>query len=285
MAKRSNPSSARQYRLAQAVLSGTARKTRMSRKAAQEIVDATPAHLRSAYMRKNQGVVESALGYSVGSSIASQGLALADKATRTIMRTKKRNSVAASERVYRDFHGRDPETDTVIDTVMHEHKNLPAIGELCWIVIRCEDEDGEEYDVRLEDFDGAFLCMNEQRDRYPQLYIEGGDQAVDLKQFDIGAPLHENETLGRMVCVAYYTTKDHLGEEDGGEAEYVHVIEAPLDEEEFEEWGMDEMGMDWDDIEEETDGARGPDVIYDTRNRLLLLSGGSYELPDEGINH
>jgi hypothetical protein len=238
--------------------------------------------------KKNQGVLSSVIGSAAGSSLGTYAIQEADKATRTIthMRTrnKRRNSVASAEREYEAFHGRAPEVDTVITTEMHEHANLPAIGELCWIVVRFE-VDNEEVDVTLEDFEGALLCMNEQRAQRPQLYIEGGDQRVDLRQFDIGPPLHENETLGRLVCVAYYTTKDHLGEEDGGEAEYVHVIEPPLDEDEFYEWGLDEMGMDWDDVEEETEGAVGPDVIYDTRNKLLLLSGGSYSLPDEGIDH
>ena len=57
---RSNPAaSAEQYRLAQAVLSGTARDTRMSVKAAREIVDRTPARLRSEYSKyTNPGGVE-----------------------------------------------------------------------------------------------------------------------------------------------------------------------------------------------------------------------------------
>lgn len=47
-----NPAvSAEQYRLAQAVLSGTARDTRMSVKAAREIVEKTPARLRSEYSK------------------------------------------------------------------------------------------------------------------------------------------------------------------------------------------------------------------------------------------
>ncbi len=64
-----------------------------------------------------------------------------------------------------------------------------------------------------------------------------------------------------MVCVAYFTTKDHLGEE-GGEAEYVHVIEMPVDMAEFKEWGLDEMaraaGLSnsayWDELEERNCG-------------------------------
>jgi hypothetical protein len=203
---------------------------------------------------------------------------------------RRRNPEAQSASVYEAFHGRPAERDTVIRTELFEHKNLAAIGDLCWIVVRYETPEGEMQDVRLEDFNGAFLAMNEKRPKTPQLFIEGGDQRVSLKQFEIGPPIHETETLGRMVCVAYFTTKDHLGDE-GGEAEYVHVIEMPLDMAEFKEWGLHEMakaaGLSnaayWDELAEETEGAQGPDVIYDTRNRLMLLSGGSYSIPDEGI--
>ena len=62
-----NPAaSAAQYRLAQAVLSGTARKTRMSKKVAREIVDRTPARLRSEYSRNPEGSTEYRLGYNLG---------------------------------------------------------------------------------------------------------------------------------------------------------------------------------------------------------------------------
>jgi hypothetical protein len=203
---------------------------------------------------------------------------------------RKRNNADGSAGAYEAFHGRPPEVDTIIETEIVEHSNLAGIGELVWCVIRYETADDEIQDVVLRKFDGALLAMNEKRHKNPQLFITGGDQRVDLKQFEIGTPLHEHETLGRMVCVAYFTTKDHLGDE-GGEAEYVHVIEMPLDMAEFKEWGLHEMaraaGLSnsqyFAELEEETDGAVGPDVIYDTRNKLMLLSGGSYSLPDEGI--
>lgn len=60
----SNPAaSASQYRLAQAVLSGTARATRMSKKVAQEIVDRTPESTRSEFMRANPGFKEPTRNY------------------------------------------------------------------------------------------------------------------------------------------------------------------------------------------------------------------------------
>jgi hypothetical protein len=70
-AKISNPAkSAAQYRLAQAVLSGTARTpTQMTRKVAQEIVDSTPEHLRSEYSRSNPNPPESSTEYRLGYSL------------------------------------------------------------------------------------------------------------------------------------------------------------------------------------------------------------------------
>jgi hypothetical protein len=71
--KNENPAvSASQYRLAQAVLSGTARDTHMSPEAAREIVDRTPARLRSQFTQRNpcestkQTSTEYRLGYSLG---------------------------------------------------------------------------------------------------------------------------------------------------------------------------------------------------------------------------
>jgi hypothetical protein len=68
---KSNPAaSAAQYRLAQAVLSGTARTpTRMTRTVAQEIVELTPAHLRSEYSRSNPNPPESTTEYRLGYSL------------------------------------------------------------------------------------------------------------------------------------------------------------------------------------------------------------------------
>jgi hypothetical protein len=66
----SNPAtSGSQYRLAQAVLSGTARQTHMSPEAAREIIDRTPARLRSEYSRRNPAMefsTEYHLGYNLG---------------------------------------------------------------------------------------------------------------------------------------------------------------------------------------------------------------------------
>ena len=249
----------------------------MTRKAAREIVDATPAKLRSAFMR-NQGILPTVIGYDLAGRAIAIGSRAAERGRRQIMG----NPEAAAAEAYESFHGHPPESDVVIATERHEHTTLTGIGELVWMVVRYECEDDAVQDVMLDGFNGALLAMNERHESQPQLFIEGGDQAVSLKQFEISTPVHEYETLGRMVCVSYFTRKDHLGDQ-GGKAEYVHVIEPPLDDLEFKEWGLKDLGMTWEEIEEETEGAVGPDVIYDTRNKALMFSGGSYQILPEGI--
>jgi hypothetical protein len=116
---------------------------------------------------------------------------------------------------------------------------------------------------RIEGFGGAILAFNEKKN---QLFIEGGDQAMDLADFGIDNP-HELETLGRVTYIGYECNKTHLGKE-GGQALYVHKFRTTNDN------GRHVV----------VKYTRYPDLIYDVRNEQLLFSGGSYEIMAEGIN-
>ena len=168
---------------------------------------------------------------------------------------KKRNpgrtnpeDVAAKR--YESFHGRGPESITKVTRTVHEHSVLSGIGKLKELTIAAIDGKGE---VRLSGFKGALLAMNEAG---TQMYIEGGDQKVDLGAFGIRTP-HETEVLGAALSVVYDTTKDHLGK-DGGTASYRHKFGAK--------------------------NSRLPMIVYDVRNKQLYFAGGGYTLPDEGID-
>lgn len=167
----------------------------------------------------------------------------------------KRNSVDAAVREFEATHGRPPDRYTRIATKMHEHDNLVGWGDL-------ERLDVEPLaggaTVKVTGFKGALLAFNEQRKKTPQLFIDGGNQSVDLKAFGIQPPYHESEVLGWVKQVYYFTTKDHLAPEDGGTATYRHSFRF---------------------------GKRKPMLIYDTVNKLLSFSGGKYTLLDEGIDN
>jgi hypothetical protein len=189
----------------------------------------------------------------------SQALALARVAVTSGRATKvvQRNPAEAAAEVYEEFHGRPSEEVVTVTEKIHYHKNLAALGELRTLVVVARDGGR----VTLSRFKKAILCTNEAKN---QMFIRGGDQSVDPGAFGI-RNVHEVETLGKVVELAYFTRKDHLGDE-GGEAIYFHVAG------ETNENGKRKMAG-W-----------APDLIYHTIDERLEFSGGSYTIRAEGVD-
>lgn len=170
----------------------------------------------------------------------------------TLIQPKKnrgrRNPVPAAQERYERFHGHPSKDLVEVKTTIYSHGVLSAIGDLKKLVIVTPT--GQR--VIIKGFKGAFLAQNEAA---TQLYIEGGDQSVNLADFGIRQPVHEKEVLGVCQNVYYFTTKDHLRPEDGGTATYNHRF-----------------------------GRKKPTIVYDVRNQLLEFAGGGYTIPDEGID-
>jgi hypothetical protein len=175
--------------------------------------------------------------------------------------TRKNPEDAAAQR-YEYFHGRPPEKDFTFKTTIHRHGVLSGIGDLKELLILSVTGDRK---VKLEGFKGAILAETE---KGTQLYIKGGDQAVNLKDFGINDP-HEFEILGALLNVVYFTTKDHLMPEDGGTANYKH------------KFGRGRVAMYY---AFGKNGKRLPMVGYDVRNKLLSIQGGTYKIVAEGID-
>lgn len=184
----------------------------------------------------------------------------------------KPNPADSAVEAYKIFHGREPEELVTIAKQRHYHKHLAAAGELEKLVI-----ENDRYRVTLQKFKGALLAFNEQalpelarkgKVKLTQLFIEGGDQSVNLEDFGIDLEnVHEIETLGKAVKIDYFTTKDHLGSE-GGTATYGHK---------FRSTNKDGKHV-------TVKIAKYPDVIYRVRDNQLEFSGGSYEIRAEGID-
>jgi hypothetical protein len=186
----------------------------------------------------------------------------------------RRNPLEAARETYEGFHGRPSEETVEVTTPIHEHTVLAGLGDLVKLVI-LTDAGTKVVVQKFEDKDGnpAILCRNEKKkkDDRPQLFIEGGDQSVNLAEFAIFEPYHELEILGRCRNVYYYTRKDHLGS-DGGTAIYNHKF-----------GGMREVRGRGGKLRRKRSPL--PTIVYDTRNRLLSFAGGGYTIPDEGIDN
>jgi hypothetical protein len=176
------------------------------------------------------------------------------------LRKKKKNPAAEAIQGYEDFHGKPPDEFVTVSRQVHFHKHLSGAGKLKKLVVL--PVNGKQR-VMLTGFGGALLAFNEARS---QLFIEGGDQTVDLAVFGIDEP-HELETLGQVKAIEYFTTKDHLGDE-GGTATYVHKFRTTNEDGKHVTIRI----------------ARYPDLIYRVLDKQLEFSGGSYTILPEGID-
>jgi hypothetical protein len=172
---------------------------------------------------------------------------------------KRRNPADESVEAYRDFHGREPDEMVTVTRRVHVHKHLAGAGELRKLFVKGVDRARHT----ISRFKGALLAFNEKRN---QLFIEGGDQSINLGDFGITEP-HELETLGKVVKIDYFTRKDHLGSE-GGTATYRHGFAT-----------VNENGR-----PVRVKILRFPDLIYRVLEEQLEFSGGSYTILPEGID-
>lgn len=162
---------------------------------------------------------------------------------------RKRNPADASAEAFKEFHGRPSEEVITFTRKVHFHGHLAALGQL--IALKGDTLRGDKFTIKGLG-KNCMLCMNEKK---TQLFIEGGSQTVaNLKDYGATAE-HELYTLGQLRVVEYFTRKDHLGSE-GGTAIYVHRFHSPY-----------------------------PTLLYDAPNQQLLIGGGSYDMPPEGIDH
>ena len=169
------------------------------------------------------------------------------------------NPADAAVQGFEAFHGHQPDEIVEVVKKVHFHEHLSGAGILKRLVVL--GIDGKKHSIQA--FGGALLAFNEQRN---QLFIEGGDQRMNLEDFGISEP-HEVETLGEVKVIDYHTTKDHLGSE-GGTATYTHKFRTTNENGEHVTVKV----------------ARYPDLIYRVRDEQLEFSGGSYKIRAEGID-
>jgi hypothetical protein len=174
-----------------------------------------------------------------------------------------RNPLDTSEDAYAGFHGEKPKGAVVVQERSHFHTHVWSIGKLVYLRIQLPPDRREvglsnivELEFDYETAKPAFLTANEKR---TQMFIDGGDQSVDLKTFGIDTrTAHEKELLGYLKNFGYFTDKKHLGSE-GGRAIYKHKVGE--------------------------EGGELPAVVYRVLDKKLEIVGGSYTIPNEGVRN
>jgi len=178
---------------------------------------------------------------------------------------RRRNPEAESAEGFEAFHGFRPTEQITIEKDVHYHSELWAIGELIKLIV--VSPDGIEVDIT--GFKGAMLSANEAN---TQLYIEGGDQTVNLSDFGLGEPYHDKEDLGEVKKLFYFTNKTHLGDQ-GGEAVYHHKLGEEGTKRNYEFGKLEGRKV------------PRPRLAYDVVNQALEFIGGEYVIEPEGIRN
>lgn len=179
---------------------------------------------------------------------------------RNMQRNSRRNPESGADRMYEIFHGRPPQTDVIVEEEIHEHEHLATLGPL--VSLKVETRSGYSVEIGWDDEDfHPYLACNEQGN---QLYIEGGDQSIDLASFKMdGAKwLKDMMVIGDLVETTYRTEKDFDNFES---IDYYHA-------------NGEESG-------------EVPQLIYDPNSKAdkdskpgkLYIAGGKYRIEHDGI--
>ncbi len=160
------------------------------------------------------------------------------------------NPESEAAQLYEEFHGKPPGETLEIVTDKHVHEWLTQLGLL--VELKVATLTNLEATLSFTK-DAPNLCSSEDG---RQLYIEGGDQALDLQALKMDGDkwLKDSMAIGVVISCVYQTEK---GFHNFKLTDYEH--------------GLGE------------DSGRQPFLLYDPRNRLLSISGGAYRVEEAGI--
>lgn len=150
------------------------------------------------------------------------------------------------------FHGTPATRVEVIETEHRYHGYKAEAGKLISFEIL---QAGGKSVVPIEFEPGVLLTFDERR---TQLFIDGGNQALDPEEFGIKGE-HEQVVIGPIYAVTYFTEKYHL-KGGKGPGTYRHQFGTKR-------------------------GEGYPTLCYDRRNEALSIWGGVYTIDDVGIIH
>ena len=181
------------------------------------------------------------------------------------MRRSRRNPEELAAEAYKRFHGRPSTEEILIEEEVHYHKDLATLGVLAAVVF--DTPLGDRVTLEFDSDDGKpipWLCMSEDG---CQLFIEGGDQSIDLKAIGMdGKDWHkERMVLGkfsepepkRRWNLAYITEKDFDAYET---IRYEHDLGEP------------------DEGEPKSHRREAPTLEFEPINKKLFISGGQYKI-------
>jgi len=170
------------------------------------------------------------------------------------------NPAADADSAFESFHGEPSSETVIIEDEIHEHEHLWTCGRLMQICVNTQTGMYLELDWEgRPDGEIPYLACSEDG---RQLYIEGGDQELDLEAISMDTERWLKDRMvigefapkerGREYNITYRTKKDFDGFE---EIDYQH-----------------ELG----ESSKELRNPAAPFLEYEPRNKKLYITGGQY---------
>jgi hypothetical protein len=175
-------------------------------------------------------------------------------------RKSKRNPQSEADALYESFHGRPPTETIEITEEVHEHEHLATLGKLVEIFV--ETVSGLLAHLQFDPSDPPWLASSEDG---RQLYIEGGDQELDLKSLKMEGDEWRKD---RMVIGTFAAPEPR----DKGKGRRKHNLTYHT-EKRFDAYEPTDYQHD---LGEET-GVR-PLLEFEPRNNRLFITGGQYRI-------
>jgi len=170
----------------------------------------------------------------------------------------KRNPAGAAADLYESFHGAPSTEEVVIEEEYHEHEHLAALGTLTEIYV----DTPTRIRVRIDfEKNPPFLASSEDG---RQLYIEGGDQSVDLATLK----MDEKKWLKDRMVLGVFSEPEPGAKPTNNKRYWNLAYKTKKKFDDFEEIIYQH------DLGEDT-GER-PYLEYEPQNQKLYITGGQY---------
>jgi hypothetical protein len=135
---------------------------------------------------------------------------------------RRNNPEDAARELSERFHGMPSDTTTVIETLVHVHEHKTELGDLTEMKLITLNGAARDMTIKFKG-DLPKLGSNEEPENGTQLYIEGGDQELDLDALGFSDPAWHKEKMN--LGVLYEITYDTRKAMDGGKiVSYFHGL-------------------------------------------------------------
>ena len=179
----------------------------------------------------------------------------------------RRNPENLAAHFFKKFHGRNSEEELALETSVHYHEWLATLGILSACVV--DTPSGFRATITFDEKDAPWLCSNEDG---TQLFIEGGNQELDLKALEFTG----HELTKERIVVGQFSEPEPGPKSKVRQWNLGYQCQKDFDD--FEDILYQHDLSEPDEGEPKTHRRIPAYLEYEPLNKLLYITGGDYHI-------